>query len=92
MRWPSIQVGDQPLNSPFDEHVGAFDQAARHGEDQRHRDVGGVVGQDARRVGHRDAAGARRFKIDIVDAGAEIGDQLQLFAGARQNAAHRAGR
>jgi hypothetical protein len=31
-------------------------RAARHGEDQRHRHVGGVLGQHARRVGHRDAA------------------------------------
>ena len=40
----------------------------------------------ARRVGDRDGAGACRFKIDVVDAGAEIRDQLQVFARARENA------
>ena len=58
------------------DHLGALDQAARHGQDQRHGHVGGVFGQDARRVGDGDAARHRGLDIDIVDAGAEIGDQL----------------
>ena len=71
-----------PLAVAVLQDVRAFDQTARHGEDQRHGHVGGVLGQHARRVGDDDAAVARRLEIDIVDAGAEIGDQLQLRAGS----------
>jgi hypothetical protein len=57
MRWPSIQVGDQPGQFlPLGQDRGALDQPARHREDQRHGHVGGVFGQHARRVGHGDAA------------------------------------
>ena len=36
--------------------LGAFDEATRHGQNERHRHVGGVFGQDARRIGDRNAA------------------------------------
>gem|GEM_PF-4382881 len=62
----------------------ALAQAARHGEDQRHRHVGGVFGEDAGCVRHRDAAAARALDVDIVDAGAELGDQAEIFAGLSQ--------
>jgi len=81
MRWPSIQVGLQPV--PFalaDKHLGALGQPARHREDERHGHVGGVLGQDARRIGHSDAALERGRHVDMIDAVAEIGDQLQAFA------------
>jgi hypothetical protein len=59
----------------------ALDQPPRHGEDQRHGHVGGVFGQNLRRVGHGDAARMRRRDVDIVDAVAEIGDHAQLAVG-----------
>ena len=60
-----------------DQHLGAFGEPPRHREDQRHGHVGGVLGEDARRVGHGDAALQRGRHVDVVDAVAEIGDQLQ---------------
>ena len=60
------------------EHLRALGQAPRHGEDQRHGHVGGVLGEDAGRIGHGDAALHGGRDVDIVDAVAEIGDQLQL--------------
>ena len=63
------------------EDGGALDQPARHRQNQRHGHVGGVFGQNFRRIGHGDAARVRRDDIDIVDAVAEIGDQLQLAIG-----------
>ncbi len=83
MRWPSIQVGDQPVQASFLflEVGGALDQPARDGEDERHGHVGGVLGEDARRVGDSDAAVAGRVEVDVVDAGAEVGDEAKLRAG-----------
>ena len=63
----------------------ALGQPPRHGEDQRHGHVGGVLGQHAGRVGDDDAAVARRLEVDIVDAGAELSDQLQVRAGLAQH-------
>ena len=42
------------------EDRGALDQPPRHRQDQRHGHVGGVFGQDLRRVGDGDAARMRR--------------------------------
>ena len=58
----------------------AFRQPPRNREDQRHRHVGGVLGEHPRRVGDRDAAPFRRPQIDVVDAGREAGDQPQVVA------------
>ena len=69
----------------FGEDGGALDQPARHRQDQRHGHVGGVFGQNLRRVGHGDAARMRRDDVDIVDAVAEIGDQSQLAVGLLEN-------
>ena len=69
------------------EHHRAFGQPPRHGEDQRHGHVGGVLGEHARRIGDDDAAVARGLEVDIVDAGAELGDQLQVRPGLAQHAA-----
>jgi hypothetical protein len=63
----------------------ALGQPPRHGEDQRHGHVGGILGEDARRVGDQDRAVPRRLEIDIVDAGAELGDQLEVGAGLAQH-------
>jgi hypothetical protein len=59
----------------------ALDQPARHRQDQRHGHVGGIFGQNLWRVGHGDATRMRGGDVDIVDAVAEIGDQLQLVVG-----------
>ena len=50
--------------------------AARHGQRQRHGQVGHVVGQDVRRMGDRDAALARRRDIDPVVADTEYRDDF----------------
>ena len=62
-------------------------EAARHGEDQCHGDIGRVIRQDARRIGDGDTALNSALDVDIVDAGAELGDQAQLVSGPRQDAA-----
>ena len=62
--------------------MGAFHHAAGNGENQRHGHVGCVFGEDARSVGDGDAALDGGGDVDIVDAIAEIRDQLQLWAGA----------
>jgi hypothetical protein len=50
---------------------------ARHGQEQRHGHVGGIFGQNLGRVGDHDAARNRGRHIDIVDAVAEIRNQLE---------------
>ena len=70
-----------------EEHLGAFGQPPRHGENERHGHVGGVLGEDARRIGHGDAALQRGGDVDVVDAVAEIGDQPQLLAGMAEHGA-----
>ncbi len=57
----------------------AFGEAARHGEDQRHGQVGGVFGEHGGRVRHRDAARQRARHVDMVDAVGEGGDEPQVF-------------
>ena len=61
-------------------------QAARHGQDQRHGHICGVIGQHAGRVGDGDAALDRAFNIQIVDACAELGNVAQLAPGLGQEA------
>jgi hypothetical protein len=58
----------------------ALGEPPRHREDQRHGHVGGVLGQHAWRVGHGDAARDRGLDVDVVDAVAEVGDQLEVRA------------
>ena len=67
------------------QHGGALHQPPRHRQHQRHGHVGGVFGEHAGRVGDGDAALHGGRDVDIVDAVAEIGDQLELFAGLRQH-------
>ena len=59
------------------EQLLALADPPRDAEDQRHDHVGGVVGQHARGVGHDDVPGAGGGQVDVVDAGAEVGEQLQ---------------
>ena len=80
MRRPSIQVGDQPVHRPSGNDARTLDQPPRGRKDQRHRHVRRVLGQDAGRVGDRDAAAERAGHVNMIDAVAEIGDQPHLFA------------
>ena len=59
------------------DHMGSLDHAPRHGENQRHGHVGGILGEDARRIGDGDAPFDGGGHIDIVHPIAEIGDELQ---------------
>ena len=63
---------------------GPFGEPARHRENERHGHVGGVLGEDARRIGDGDAALEGGRDVNIVDAVAEIGDELHLLAGMAQ--------
>ena len=73
-RSPALPVAgpDQPL---------ALADPARRGQYQGHGHVGGVFRQDTRRIGDGDAALAGAGKVDVIDAGAERGDQAQFVAG-----------
>ena len=62
------------------QHSGAFHQPPRHRQHQRHGHVGGILGEHPRRVGDGDPALHGGGDVDIVDAVAEIGDQLELLA------------
>ena len=68
-------------------HLRAFGETPRHRKDQRHGHVGGVLGENARRIGHGDAALNCGRHIDVVDAIAEIGDQFQFLAGLAEHRA-----
>ena len=73
-----VAAAQQPL---------AFGKPARHREDQGHRHVCRVLGQHARRVGHQDAALPRCGEVDVIDAGPEVRDQLQVGAGLADDGA-----
>ena len=87
IRWPSMVVGAQPCQSPPAQQPLALREPARHREDERHRHVRRVLGQHARRVGHQDAALARCGQVDVIDAGPEARDQLQVGAGVGEEGA-----
>ena len=65
-----------PCTAP--NHPLALAKTPGHREDQRHREIGGRIGQDVRRVGHGDAALAGRRHVHGVVADAEMRDHLQL--------------
>jgi hypothetical protein len=67
------------------DHPRAFDHAAGDRKDQRHRHIGRVLRQDGRRVGDGDAPGERHLHVDVVDAIAEIGDELEGRPRLRQH-------
>ncbi len=60
--------------------VGGRDLPGR-GQQQRERMLGGAVDVRRRRVDHQDAAGGRRVDVDVVQADARAGDDLQLGRG-----------
>jgi hypothetical protein len=75
--------GRRPSGGPLvvRDDARAFGDPAGHGEDQRHRHVGGVLGQHAGRVCNRDAPLQRRRHVDVIDAVSEIGDQPKVGTG-----------
>ena len=82
-RRPSIQVGDQPGHVPVArQHLGALDQPARQRQHQQHRHVGGVFGQDRRRVGHGQARRIGGLDVDIVETVAELRDEFDALGQA----------
>ena len=58
-----------------------FDDTPRHGEDQCHRHIGRVLGEDAWRIGDGHPSRQGGGHVDIVDAIAEIGDEFHLRPG-----------
>ena len=68
---PASRSGPSRVHSPARTSRSPSASRRGDGEDQRHGHVGGVLGQDARRVGDGDAALAGGLEVDVVDAGAE---------------------
>jgi hypothetical protein len=85
-RPPRFAIGDQPVQRPACITCKPFRNPPRHRQHQRHHHVGGVLGHDAGRVRHQDAALPRRRHVDMVETRAIVGDQLQLLARLRQQA------
>ena len=61
--------------------IRALDEPTRHGQHQSHGHVRRVLVEDVRRVGDGDALLGGTRDVDIVDAVAVIGDQLQIGSG-----------
>src|SRR5688572_12991731 len=61
--------------------VDALRDPARGGREEGEGEVGGRLGQDARRVPRGDAAASERGDVDVVEADGEVADHLQLRAG-----------
>ena len=66
-------------------NLGTLNQAAGNRHDECHGHVSGIFRENPRRIGHRNAARYRRFHVDIVNAGAKIGNEFQLLARLHQN-------
>ena len=58
-------------------HLDALGESSGTRKDQRHGHIGGVLGQNPRRVGDQHAPLPRGRDVDVIDARPEIGDQLQ---------------
>ena len=81
-QFPSGHPGRGPALEPALGHdPGPLDDAATDRQDQGHGQIRRVLGQDARRIGHDQAAAHSRVDIDVIHTRAEIGDHLQLVAG-----------
>ena len=53
----------------------SFARAARDSEDEKQRVIGGVLGENAWRVGHREAQFFGHGQIDVIEANAEVGEE-----------------
>ena len=54
-----------------------FPAAARYGQQQQHGDVGGAVGQYARRIGDDDALLLGGSDVDVIEADSEIAEDFR---------------
>jgi hypothetical protein len=85
---PSSCDGFHPVQRPARRKRSPLPQPPRGHEDERHRDVGGVVGEHARRVGDREAVRARRVEVHVVHADAEVRQQARPQPAARRLREH----
>ena len=69
-----LPIGQLPL---ADEAVVGHEPPAG-GQDKRDREIGDVVGQEARRVGDRDTSASGMIEVDGVEADADTGDDLEF--------------
>ena len=67
----------------------AFDDAPRHAEDERPRQIGGRFGQHVRRVGDHDVVLARRRHIDVVVADGDRRHDLEVAPGLEDGSVDR---
>ena len=54
-----------------------FAKTTRNGQDERHRHIRRIFGQDARRVGNKDFALSRGVEINMVNTNAKIGNEFE---------------
>ena len=62
-----------------------FSQSPWHSQHKGHGHVGGVFGQNVRGVGDGNATLTGAGQINMINAGAVVGDQAQIIPGVRQN-------
>ena len=62
--------------------VGALHHPPGRGQNEAHGEVGAVFGEHARRIGDDNAARMGGGHVDVVDADTEVGEELELVAGA----------
>ena len=53
---------------------------ARHADDARHGQIGGILGEDTGRVRHHDPPRGCRLEVDMIGPRTEIGDQAEAIA------------
>ena len=70
---PTVLIGTSTV-------AGAFNQSARHREDQRHCHVSCIFGQNTWSIGNCDGATKGGSDVNIIHAIAEISDQFHIFA------------
>ena len=62
-----------------------FGNAPRHGQNQGHGHIGGVIGDNARRVADQNAALAGGVHVDVIHTRAIVRDQFQPVTGGGQH-------
>ena len=77
---PSSRTCPTATAAGADDAFALAESASRH-QDEAERDVGGRVGEHARRVRRNDTALAARCDVDVVVADGDVGDDLELGAG-----------
>jgi hypothetical protein len=56
-----------------------FAHPARDADDSRHRQVGGILGEDAGRIRDQNPALGRRLEVDMIGPRSEIGDEAEAI-------------